>query len=256
MLCCVDGCNRDAHYKKAVLCQKHYFRQWRYGTTDLMKSRKERQENPKGYQWIYRPDHPLRHKTSGYVAEHRAVLYAEYGEGPLACELCAKALTWKTCHVDHIDEDVRNNERSNLRPTCSGCNTWRSMPAPAEWNRTHVIEFEGKRLTPAEWARDPRVQVCGHQIVARKKAGMTDEQALFSPKVTHNGRPAVDRRPRKTSQKHERANAVAITVGDVTRTAAEWARQPGVTVGASGLVWRIRHGWAPEKAVFQKGRFV
>lgn len=256
MQCKVDGCDRDAHYKADQLCQKHYFRQSRYGTTELTRTRKERLENPQGYQWIYRPDHPLRHQKSGYVAEHRAVLYADLGEGPLACELCAKPLTWKTCHVDHIDEDVRNNARANLRPTCSRCNTRRSMPAPVEWNRTHCIEFEGVRLTPAEWARDPRVKVCGRQIVLRKMAGMSDEQALFAPKITHNGKPATDKRPRKTQAKHQRSNAVAITCDGRTMTAAEWVREPGVTVSRAGLVWRLRQGWEPSRALYQKGRFV
>jgi hypothetical protein len=190
MLCCVNECGREAHYKEAALCQKHYFRQWRYGTTDLKRSPKPRQENPQGYQWIYRPDHPLRHKTSGYVAEHRAVLFEAIGPGPMDCAICGKHLTWKTCKVDHIDENVKNNVRSNLRPTCNRCNTWRSMPAPVEWNRTHVVEFDGVKQTPAEWARDPRVHLSGRQIIVRKLAGMSDFDALFSPKRTHNGKTA------------------------------------------------------------------
>lgn len=187
MLCCVENCGREARYKEAELCQKHYFRMRRYGTTELVRSPAPRHENPEGYQWVLSPDHPLKHANGKYVAEHRAVLYAAIGPGPMNCAICGKGLTWKTCKVDHIDENVRNNVLSNLRPTCNRCNTWRSMPKPVEWDRTHVIEFEGKKLTPTEWARDPRVLVCGRQIVLRKKAGMTDEQALFAPKRTHNG---------------------------------------------------------------------
>ena len=183
--CCVEGCDRDAMYKEKELCQKHYFRQWRYATTELTKSRKPRIENPDGYQFLWMPGHPLVQKT-GYVAEHRSVLYSAIGAGPMACEICAKQLTWATCHADHIDRNVRNNDRLNLRPLCSACNTHRDMPPPVDWNRTHVIEFDGLRMTPAEWARDPRVHICGRQIVLRKKSGMSDEQALFSPKITHN----------------------------------------------------------------------
>lgn len=29
MKCCVEGCERDSHYKAAQLCQMHYFRQRR-----------------------------------------------------------------------------------------------------------------------------------------------------------------------------------------------------------------------------------
>lgn len=182
--CCVEGCGRDAQYKIKELCQKHYFRQLRYGTTELTSYRKPRIENPAGYQFLWMPQHPLVQKT-GYVAEHRAVLHAAIGDGDMQCTLCLKNLTWATCHVDHIDTNVRNNVRPNLRPLCSRCNTHRNMPSPVEWNRTHVIEFEGVRMTPAEWARDPRVHVSRSQIMNRKKSGMSDEQALFAPKSTH-----------------------------------------------------------------------
>ena len=186
MLCCVNECGREARYKEAALCQKHYFRLRRNGHVDLVREAQPRIEDERGYQFLHLPDHPLITGRQVYVAEHRVVLYAAIGPGPMFCEMCGKWMTWKTCQADHIDENPRNNERSNLRPLCRRCNTQRSMPAPVEWSRTHAIEFEGVRQTPAEWARDPRVKVCGRQIIMRKKAGMTDEQALFAPKCTHN----------------------------------------------------------------------
>lgn len=192
MQCSVNGCDREARYKAACLCQKHYFRQMRYGTVELSRIRKDRQQNPQGYQWVYKPDHPLRHKTTGYVAEHRAVLYAAIGPGPMKCEMCSKDMTWETCRVDHIDEDVRNNSRPNLRPLCNRCNTWRSMPPAVEWNRTHCVQFEGVRLTPAEWARDPRVNVSGRTIILRIKSGASDAEALFGDKKTHKGLKALE----------------------------------------------------------------
>ena len=256
MKCCAEGCERDAHYKAAQLCQMHYFRQRRYGTTETVRrgKAKPRQETPQGYQWVYEPTHPLRHRNSGYVAEHRAVLYADLGDRPLSCELCGISLTWATCHVDHIDADVRNNTRANLRPTCCTCNTRRGMRPPAQWNRTISVEYEGVALTPHEWSRDPRVEVSGSTIRARIKAGMTAEQALFGPKVTHNGRKPKPYEP-KTHAKHERSNSVAITCNGKTLTAAEWVREPGVTVSRAGLIWRLRQGWEPSRALFQQGRF-
>lgn len=241
--CVVDGCDGAIHYKNKGLCQKHYFRQWRYGTTDLIKFRKERIENPDGYQLLWLPDHPLAQKT-GYVAEHRAVLYAAIGGGPMACELCAKSLTWKSCHADHIDSNVRNNDRSNLRPLCSKCNTHRNMPPPVCWNRTHTIEFDGVRMTPAEWARDPRVHICGHQIILRKKAGMSDFDALFSKKITHK---SLEKEVRAT----ERKNAICIEIDGVKMTAAEWSKHKDCTISVNGIVWRFKHGFSAKDSVFK-----
>jgi len=253
MLCCVNDCGREARYKEAALCQKHYFRVRRNGHVNLIKVAKPRIEDDRGYQFLHAPNHPLVTDGQSYVAEHRIVLYAAIGPGPMCCEMCGKLMTWATCQTDHIDENPRNNERENLRPLCRRCNTWRSMPAPAEWDRTHVIEFEGVRLTPAEWARDPRVKVAGRTIVLRKLAGMSDADALFAPKVTHNGRAPKPYQP-KTKHKHERKNAIRIEIDGVTDTAAGWARHPDCEIGSSGIAWRIRQGWDPKRAVFQRGR--
>jgi len=59
----------------------------------------------------------------------------------------------------------------------------------------------------------------------------------------------------KTHAKHERSNSVAITCNGKTLTAAEWVREPGVTVSRAGLIWRLRQGWETSRALFQQGRF-
>lgn len=248
--CCVLGCDRFAQYKEQQICQKHYFRIRRNGTSDLVRIRKARVGAPGGYQWVWAPKHPLSVST-GYVSEHRKVLFDDIGSAPMSCELCGVGLTWGTCHVDHKDDDRTNNVRSNLRPTCVTCNTRRGMRAPVEWNRTHKIEFNGEAKTPAEWARDPRVSLSGRAIVDRKSIGMSDEQALFAPKITHNGRGPV--KP-PTPPKSTRKNAINLTIDGKTLTAMEWSRDPRCTVTDGAIRMRVKLGWSHEKAVFEPGR--
>lgn len=151
---------------------------------------KPRIEDERGYQFLHAPNHPLLNKGQIYVAEQRIVLYAKIGPGPMSCSICGCALTWKTCQADHIDENPRNNDPSNIRPLCRRCNVWRSMPpAAVRMKNAVVLTFQGESKTANEWARDPRVHVSGSAIKRRKRAGMTDEQALFAAKVTHNGKP-------------------------------------------------------------------
>lgn len=138
MKCKVNGCDNECkHYPGKGVCQKHYFRMMRYGTYELTKrgKRKDRTKNSKGYQMINFPDHPLV-MANGFVYEHRKVIYDRYGDTLPPCEICGKEVTWKTAHIDHIDEVVDNNSDSNLRVLCRACNVMRS--------RVHIPEHTKK----------------------------------------------------------------------------------------------------------------
>ena len=188
MLCKVEECGREARYKAACLCQKHYFRLRRYGTTETTKVGKGnyRIVMPGGYIRIKQPDHPLADRA-GWVAEHRAVLFDDIGPGPMNCELCGVGVTWETVHVDHIDETRDNNVRSNLRPTCNACNTQRGRAPEHTYPGRTAISWDGGTMTAHEWVRELGLGISSNAVRRRLKAGQSVEQALFGRKRTHNG---------------------------------------------------------------------
>lgn len=248
MKCRVNECGRDARYKAAQLCQKHYFRVRRAGTTNLVrKPARPRILNKDGYVLVHTPGHPLS-MPNHYVFEHRKIVYGRIGEIVPDCELCGVPLNWRSARIDHIDRNVQNNDPANLRPLCNTCNSHRDMPPAHTFSHTHSLTFDGKTDTPAGWARDQRVKVAGRTIVLRKKAGMSDQDALFSTKVTHNGKVPV--KP-PTPPKSTRRNAVNITIDGEIKTSMEWSRDPCCSVSDATLRNRVKAGWPHDQAILR-----
>lgn len=188
MKCKVDDCDRKISYKEANLCQKHYFRLRRTGSTELKPKSENagRCKNKSGYVMVKDNDHPLVMKN-GYVYEHRKVVFSKYCFDVPPCTLCSKKVTWDNLHIDHIDNVVDNNNENNLRVLCRACNVMRArLHLPShERKGNHCIEFNGEKKTAQEWSRDPRVKVAGNTIVNRLKKGLSVEDALFMKKSTH-----------------------------------------------------------------------
>lgn len=185
-LCSVYGCFNPVKYKQQQVCQTHYHRQWRTSTYELRdKTCKQVIETPNGYVKIKSPGHPLAN-SDGYAYQHRLIVYARYGESLPDCELCGKPTDWKHCHIDHRDNDRKNNNLENLRPVCRACNTMREYPARHTFKNNHAITWDGQTKTPNEWGKDPRISIAAHTIRARKKRGLSDYECLFSPLKTHN----------------------------------------------------------------------
>lgn len=253
MKCKIDGCDRDAQYQAAQLCQMHYFRIRRNGTVEKVTERKKRltghSRQPrvvmpgKGYIRLYEPGHPLV-DTQGYVAEHRKVVFAKYGWSLPPCDICGKPTDWATCHIDHIDCVVSNNSVENLRPVCRPCNTFRHYPEQHTMKRRIAITYNGITKTAHEWVRELGIDIASNTVRTRLKKGMTVENALYGNKITHNGK------KKKTPTRIVKRSA--ITIDGVTMTANEWARHPDCTVTNAAILTRIKKGWSDYDSVFAK----
>ena len=260
MKCKIDGCDRDATYKAAQLCQMHYFRIRRNGDVELMLNRKKRitgySRQPrvvmpgKGYIRVYDPSHPLT-DTQGYVSEHRKVVFDRYGWSLPPCEICGNQTDWKTCHIDHKDCVVSNNALDNLRPVCRPCNTFRHYPEQHTMKRRIAITYSGVTKTAHEWVRELGLNMSSSTIRLRLAKGMTVEEAFFGKKITHNG--SVPKK-KPTPPKHTRKNAIAITINGETLTANEWSRRPECSVTDGAIRMRIKQGWDSVSAVLTPAR--
>lgn len=193
MKCKIENCNKDVMYKVKGICQMHYFRFMRNGNYKLKskedklptkdRPKKYRVSNPDGYQKINEPLHPLV-DSSGYVYEHRYVYYEEVDHNPKSCEMCGIAVDWYRCHIDHIDTDVTNNDKYNLRCLCRACNTFRGHTSISMGKI--IITIDGKSLTSAGWARQDGVKVSGATIMRRVRAGYSDYEAVYMKRKTHH----------------------------------------------------------------------
>lgn len=183
-MCKVNGCDRKSMYKEKDLCQMHYFRLMRNGTTDLVRKRKYRTENPAGYQVLYEPNHPLS-QSGGYVYEHRKVAYEKYGENLPDCEMCGASCSWQiyTTHIDHIDRNVRNNSPENLRPLCNSCNSQRDVDY-SKRNNVAKLSVNGVTKTIMDWSRSKGVSVTAKTIKERLIKGWDSYSAVYTPSKT------------------------------------------------------------------------
>lgn len=172
----------DSMYEKQQVCQKHYFRFMRKGHYSL-KTPKYRLGHSGGYIQLKEPNHPLASK-GGYVYEHRLIYYEKISKEVSSCQICEKPVSWNNVHIDHIDENRRNNSMENLRALCNGCNVSRNRDFTKQ--AKYFITYDGETKTARQWAEDDRVNVSRTCILQRIKRGMTDKDALFAKKITHN----------------------------------------------------------------------
>ena len=177
MKCVVTDCGKDQDRKQ--MCSTHYMRHWRNGTTDRIRRRKGTLTHSHGYIIKSRPSHPLA-DNRGYVYEHRLVCFDAYGKGPFSCHWCGDTVNWAGLHVDHIDDDKKNNDIENLALSCPSCNTGRGrMKAIRTWRRKTGVEYEGSVYSVQELA-DIR-GISRPSLISRLKK-MSVNEAMSIPK--------------------------------------------------------------------------
>ena len=171
----------------------HYFRFMRNGVFTL-KGCRESVRDPdashvtsNGYIVIYRPDHPLARGT-GHILQHREVLYNYIGDDTPDCAICGCVTSWEIYkyHVDHIDENKKNNSLDNLRMLCNSCNVGRTKKIHHKSVGRKALTINGETKTPQEWSRLIDVKVSGSTIRRRLSMGFSDYDAVYSERLTHN----------------------------------------------------------------------
>jgi hypothetical protein len=186
--CTVDGCTRMANRTGLGLCEVHYYRKRRNGSTELTGlGNPEDVEHSAGYMLRRAKGHPMAVGGSrAYV--HRMVYYDAYGEGPFACKWCGKEVTWDNLHIDHLNEDKKDNSLSNLAASCCKCNTGRGMEMKkARRAAKSGIEMNGEIHTINGWAE--LIGISRPALVARIKKGWPLEKALSEPRGKFGPKP-------------------------------------------------------------------
>ena len=130
MVCKVDGCREISKTRWGTLCNTHYFRGRRTGSTA---DREKRGHSLTSHGYMSRSvrGHPAASPT-GLLYEHREVFYGAFGKTGHRCSWCSKALEWggKGTHklvIDHLNGDKEDNDIGNLVASCPGCNGVRGI---------------------------------------------------------------------------------------------------------------------------------
>lgn len=178
-VCTASGCGKPHHCRG--YCKMHYTRLSRTGQLELRKPDSFK-EHSGGYLLRYDPDHPLANAGGGRVYEHRRVYYNANGEGPFKCHWCGIVVTWSDMHVDHLNDDPKDNLLENLVASCPICNQKRGHHKVAKTMRQRGVKitFDGRTMCLSEWAVEVGISVAALRY--RIDAGWPIEQTLSRPR--------------------------------------------------------------------------
>lgn len=182
-ICCVSDCSSPANRVAAKMCEKHYARQRRRGTTEKYK-RKHIIKHSQGYLLVAADDHPLmRGRPSGSrVYQHRIVFHDAHGGGSHECNWCGVSVDFPDMHVDHLNAIRSDNRIENLVASCPRCNMDRGFEKMKQTMQARGINIEHNGVTKhiSEWASDIGITV--QSLSARLKSGWSTQDALTKPR--------------------------------------------------------------------------
>ncbi len=171
--CKVEVCRSPVRSLNATLCDKHYRRLLRIGTTDKRKPRKCKTSH--GYLQVYDS------KNQRMEYEHRKVLFESMGSGPFKCYWCKKVVTKKTMHTDHLNEVKDDNDPSNVVPSCAICNQARGRHKMVAIMQARGVNltFGNETMPLIEWAK--RIGISRFSMKWRLR-NWSFERALTEPR--------------------------------------------------------------------------
>lgn len=180
-ICRVEGCCNSATRSKRTLCEKHYYRIRRHGCADDPASKLSISSH--GYELVYAPTHPLAN-AHGVVYKHRMVVYDRMKDiRQIHCYHCQSAIDWHNLHIDHLDNNKKNNDIHNLVCSCPKCNQARGVDKMRDtMNERHgrMLTNGNRTMSVSQWARETGI---GRTTINNRidYMGMTVEQALTIP---------------------------------------------------------------------------
>lgn len=190
--CAAPGCKSSVRSPGCRYCEMHYGRLRRNGT--LSQRRPDSiKEHSNGYLLRYAPDHPLRRPPNPRVYEHRRVFYDAHGAGPFQCHWCSMEVTWDIMHVDHLNDNPKDNRLANLVASCPRCNKKRGehkMKA-AMRRRGRLLTYRGQTMCMSDWAREIGISTAALQFRLSSDWPMdrvfTEPRGKFGPKPESPG---------------------------------------------------------------------
>lgn len=181
--CSVNECLSPANRISSGLCEKHYMRLRRKGSTEDLKQ-KERTIHSQGYVMIANKEHPLASgKPVGTrLYEHRVVFFDTYGGGDHSCHWCGIQINFSEMHVDHVNAKKDDNRIENLVASCPKCNMGRCVDKMTKTmqERGLMITWNGETKHVSTWASE--LGIHSNSLKARLKSGWSIDDAMSKPR--------------------------------------------------------------------------